>query len=123
MLGGQGGANVPSISVGKTVMVVEDWRGKIGLVGYLAALIFAFVLYPPGGLGLKTLCWAAVGAGLLVTVLAIWLLILALDTGSANMMGMVGVKATVGIGAFLNVVAGAVVAVGGFLKTREEKLI
>jgi hypothetical protein len=117
------GTKQPMVSVNKTVMVVEDWRGKVGLVGYLAALIFAFVLYPPNGLSQKALSWAGVGAGLLVAVLAIWLLVLALDTGSTDMMGMGSVKATTGIGAFLNVLSGVVVVAGGFLKAREEKLI
>jgi hypothetical protein len=124
MLGGKGGGDLPAVSVNKTIMVVEDWRGMIGLAGYLAALVLAFVLYPPHGLGQKALGWAAVGVGLLVAVLAIWLLVLALDTGSAvNLGGLGSVKATAGIGAFLNVVAGVVVATGGFLKVREEKLI
>jgi hypothetical protein len=111
------------MSVNKTAMVVENWRGKVGLVGYVAALVLAFVLYPPQGLAQKALSWAAVGAGLLVAVLAIWLLVLALDTGSADLMGIGSVKASVGVGAFINVLAGAAVAVGGFLKAREEKLI
>lgn len=128
MLGGQGGGNQPTISitpmsVNQTAMVVENWRGMIGLVGYLAAFVLAFVLYPPNGLGQKALCWRGVGVGLLVAVLAIWLLVLALDTGSADLMGMGSVKSTVRIGAFLNVLTGVAVVAGGFLKAREEKLI
>jgi hypothetical protein len=123
MLGGLGGGGQTGVSVSKTAMVIDDWRGKVGLVGYLAALVFAFVLYPPEGLGQKALAWVGVGIGVLVAVLAIWLLVLALDTGGANLMGMGSVKASAGFGAFLNVVAGGVVAAGGFLKAREEKLI
>jgi hypothetical protein len=123
MLGGRGGGGQPAVSVTKTTMVLEDWRGKVGLVGYLVALIFAFVLYPPNGLGQKALSWVAVGAGLLAAVLAIWLLVLALDTGRADLFGMGSVKATTGFGAFLNVVTGLMVVAGGFLKAREEKLI
>ncbi len=111
------------MSANKTAMVVGDWRGMVGLVGYLAALILAFVLYPPNGLTQKALAWAGVGAGLLVAVLAIWLLVLATDTGGADMMGMGSVKASPGFGAFINVLAGAAVLVGGLLKAREEKLI
>ncbi len=128
MLGGRGGGNQPTISitsmsVNETAMVVENWRGMVGLVGYLAAFVLAFVLYPPNGLGQKALCWRGVGVGLLVAVLAIWLLVLALDTGSADLMGMGSVKSTVRIGAFLNVLTGVAVVAGGFLKAREEKLI
>ena len=62
------------------------------------------------------------GTGLLVAVLAIWALASALSTGSTNIMGMGSITASVGMGAFLNVLAGIVVAAGGFLKAREEKL-
>ena len=114
MLGGIGEPTIyDSYQRTMSVKVVQDWRGKVGLAGYLAALICAFVLYPPNGLGQKALCWAGVGAGLLVTVLAFWLLI--------DLMGMG--RVTVEIGAVLNIVAGVMVAAGGFLKAREEKLI
>lgn len=119
-LGGNSGVN---LSVDKTVMVVEDWRGKVGIAAYLAAMVLAFVLYPPTALGQKGHCWAGVGVGLVVVVLAIWLLIVVFDSSSTNLMGMVGIKAKAGIGAFLNLLAGAAVAAGGFLKAREEKLI
>lgn len=123
MLGGLGGGGQPTVSVAKTVMVFEDWRGKVGLVGYLAAVVLTFVLYPPSVLGKKALSWAAVCAGLLAAMLAIWLLVLALDTGRADLFWMGSVKATPGVGAFLNVVTGLMVVAGGFLKAREEKLI
>jgi hypothetical protein len=123
MLGGRGPGGQPALGSKKTAMVVEDWRGAVGLVGYLAALFLAFVLYPPQGLAQKGLSWAAVGVGLLLAVLAVWLLVLALDTGSANLMGMGSVKASAGVGAFINVLAAVAVAVGGFLKAREEKQI
>ncbi len=96
-----------------SVKVVQDWREKVGLACYLAALICAFVLYPPNGLGQKPLCWAGVGAGLLVSVLSIWLVV--------DLMGMG--KVTVEFGAVLNIVAAVMVAAGGFLKAREEKLL
>lgn len=124
MPGMMGQANQPAMSINQTAMVIDDWRGKVGLAGYLAALVLAFVLYPPNGLAQKTLCWAGVGAGLLVSVLAIWMMVLVLNNGSSsNMMGMGSVSATVGIGAYLNVVAGIAVAIGGFLKARDEKLV
>jgi hypothetical protein len=123
MLGSKLGDKLPSVSETKTAMVIENWRGKVGLAGYLVALALAFVLYPPTGLRQKALSWIPVGVGLVVAGLAIWLLVLALDTGSAEVMGLASVKSSTGIGAFLNVVAGVVVLAGGFLKVREEKLI
>jgi hypothetical protein len=117
------GANQLGLNNTKTTMVVEDWRGQLGMVGYIAALVLVFLLYPTNGLGQKSLCWAGVGAGALVALLALWLLIVVLNTGSSDLMGMATMKVTPGIGAFLNLAAGVAVAVGAFLKTREEKLI
>jgi hypothetical protein len=118
--GGKGAVNLPGLSTSHSVMVVRDWRGTICLVGYLAALALAFVLYPPNGLGQKALGWAGVAVGGLIALLALWLLILAFN-GSAGMAGF-GLKISVGIGAILNLLAAATVAAGGLLKAREEKL-
>lgn len=109
--------------VNQTAMVVDDWRGMICMLGYLAALVSTFVLFPPGGLRQKERCWAVVGIGLLVVLLAIWLLMRVLATGSADMMGMGSLKSTVGIGAFLNVLTAGTVAAGGLVKARDEMLI
>jgi hypothetical protein len=110
----------------ETVKVVDNWRGIICLIGYIAAVILAFVLYPPLGLRQKALSWAAVGAGLVTAVFAIWLLIWVLRAagGGADVMG-ISVKSavTVGVGAALNVLTALVVTAGGFLKAREERLI
>jgi len=119
LFGGKGGVNLPAVSTSHSVMVVGDARGVLCLVGYLAALALAFVLYPPNGLGQKALGWAGVGVGALIALLALWLLLGALN-GSGGLMGF---QVTVGIGAILNLLAGAAVAAGGFLKAREEKLI
>ena len=121
--GGKTGVNLPAVSSSQSVMVVRDWRGVLCLVGYLAALALAFVLYPPNGLQQKALGWAGVGVGAFIALFALWLLILALN-GSSGTMGFGGsFQITVGIGAILNLLAGAAVVAGGFLKAREEKLI
>jgi hypothetical protein len=106
-----------------TVQVDQSWQGMLSLLIYLAALIGAFVLYPAQGSPKRLLVWAALGAGLLVAVLALWLLQVAFGTGTSNLMGMISVKVMPGVGAFLNLVAAVLVAAGGFLKAREEKLI
>ena len=116
---GKAGVNLPGVSTSNSVMVVQDFRGVLCLMGYLAALALAFVLYPPNGLGQKNLGWAGLGVGAFITLLALWLLVGALG-GSGAMMGL---KISVGIGAILNLLAGATVAAGGFLKAREEHLI
>ena len=121
LVGGKGAVNLPAVS--QSVMVVQDFRGVLCLVGYLAALVLVFVLYPANGLGQKALGWAGAGVGAVNSLLALWLLVLALN-GSAGMAGFGGsFQITVGIGAILNLLAGATVAAAGFLKAREEKLI
>jgi len=121
--GGKGGVSLPAVSTSHTVIVVRDWRGVLCLVGYLATLALAFVLYPPGGLVQKTLGWAGLGVGAFIALLALWLLASAMS-GSAGMIGFgSSFQVSVGIGAFVNLLAGAAVAAGGFLKAREEKLI
>jgi hypothetical protein len=123
VFGGRSGVNLPGVSSSQSVLVVGDWRGVLCLVGYLAALTLAFVLYQPNGLTQKALGWAGVGVGAFITLLALWLLLAALN-GSAGMAGFGGsFQISVGIGAILNLLAGAAVAAGGFLKAREEKLI
>src|ERR1700723_3348778 len=71
---GRSGVSLPGVSTSQSVMVLRDWRGVICLLGYLAALALAVVLYPPNGLGQKALGWAGVGVGALITLLALWLL-------------------------------------------------
>jgi hypothetical protein len=105
----------------QSALVVQDWRGVICLLGYAGALALVFFLYPPSGLDQKGLAWAAVGVGGLVTLLALWLFMLAIS-GSSNMAIFGSLKVTPGIGAFLNVLTAGAVAAGGFLKAREEKL-
>jgi hypothetical protein len=119
---GKSGVSLPAVSASQSVMVVRDWRGVLCLVGYLATLALAFVLYPPNGLSQKALGWAGVGVGAFIALLALWLLILALSGGPG--IGGFGsfFQVTVGIGAIFNLLAGATVAAGGFLKAREEAL-
>jgi hypothetical protein len=105
-----------------SALVVQDWRGVICLLGYGGAAALVFFLYAPNGLVQKNLAWAAVGVGALLSLLALWLLILAISgSGSLAVIGRLHVSP--GIGAFFNVLTSAAVAAGGFLKAREEKLI
>jgi hypothetical protein len=121
-IGGKAGVSMPAISSSQSMMVVGDWRGVLCLLGYVAAFALAFVLYPPNGLGQKSLAWAGVGVGGFIALLALWLLILAVN-GSAGLVGFgASIKISVGFGAIVNVLAGATVAAGGFLKAREVKL-
>src|SRR5262249_6130582 len=117
------GVNLSTVGVSRSVTVAQDWRGVICLVGYLAALALTYVLYLPGGLSQKSLGWAGAGVGVLVALLALWLLAAALSgTSSLNGFG-VGLQVSVGFGTILNLLAAGTVVAGGFLKAREEKLI
>jgi hypothetical protein len=121
--GGKGSVNFAAAGLNKSVLVVENWRGVICLVGYLAALALTYVLYLPNGLSQKALGWAGAGVGALIALLAVWLLALAFS-GSSSMSGFgASLRVSVGVGAILNLLAAAAVAVGGFVKAREEKLI
>jgi hypothetical protein len=120
--GGKFGVGKTSVSlpgVSHSVMVVTCWQGALCLVGYLAALALSVVLYMPKGLGQKSLGWAGVGVGAFITLLALWLVVQALN-GSGGVMGLGQI--TIGFGAILNLLAGAAVATGGVLKAREERL-
>jgi hypothetical protein len=119
--GGKGSINLPAVVTSQHVMVVRDGRGMLCLVGYLATLALAFVLYPPGGLRQKALGWAGLGLGGFLALVSLWLVIYALS-GSAGIAGFMSVQVSIGIGAILNLLAAATVAAGGFLKAREEKL-
>jgi hypothetical protein len=95
--------------------VVKTWQGQVCLLGYVAALVLSFMLYPPGGLTQKQLVWAAVGIGALVLALAFWVVVLVTSSTDQNMMGMGGIKTSPGVGGFINLLAAAAVAAGGFL--------
>jgi hypothetical protein len=113
-----------SASTSASSMVVQAWQGTLSLIGYLAAVALVFVLYPAAPLSQKNIAWAAAGVGALVLLLGLWLLIAAINaSGSTGVMGFGEAKVSPGFGAFINLIAAAVVAVGGFLKVREEKLI
>jgi hypothetical protein len=122
-LGGKGGVNIPAVGVNQSVLVIQDFRGVICLLGYLGALALTYVLYQPNGLSQKALGWAGAGVGALITLLALWLLVGAFS-GSSSLSGFgASFRVSVGIGAIFNLLAAAVVAAGGVLKAREEKLI
>ena len=107
----------------RTSMVVDDGRGMASLAGYLAALAFALLLYPPDRRPAKGLVWGALGVGAVLAVLGLWLLAAAARSrGGADFMGMMDMRVSLGVGAFVNMAAAAAVAVGAMLKGREERL-
>ena len=120
--GGKAGATLPSLGVSKSVLVIQNWRGVVCLIGYLAALALTFVLYLPNGLSRKPLGWAGVAVGAVTALLALWLLVLAVN-GTSSLSGFgATLKVSVGVGAILNLLAAAAVTTAGLLKAREEKL-
>jgi hypothetical protein len=123
----QGAANMPQFQFGpamnKSAMVVENWRGKVCLAGYLATLALAIVLHPTSVEQQKTLYWATPIIGLVVLVMAVWMLWLIVNSQSASVMGMGGIRTSVGFGAILNLLTAAAVAAGGFLQAKEARLM
>jgi hypothetical protein len=122
----KGVATAPGVNTSRSVMVLDDWRGKIELVGFIGALALAFVLYPPNGLAQnqKPLCWVGVGVGGTLALLALWLLIAVMTAGGGIDMGALGsVKSSAGLGAYVTLLAALAVSAGAFLKAREEQLI
>jgi hypothetical protein len=104
-------------------MVVDNWRGKLSLLGYLAALAFAWLLYPPGRSPAKQFTWASTGVGIVLVLLGLWLLIDTVRSRSGgDMMGFASASVTPGVGSFLNLAAAAAVAVAAMMKGREERL-
>jgi hypothetical protein len=120
-VGGKG-INISGVGVSHSVTVIQDFRGIICLIGYLAALALTYVLYQPNGLSQKSFAWAGAGVGALNALLALWLLVNA-HSGSSTLGGFMGFQVSIGIGAILNLLAAAAVTAGGVLKAREEKLI
>jgi hypothetical protein len=110
------------MNVRGSATVIDDWRGKAGIAGYIAAVVFTVLLYPPQGRPKKELAAAAIGVGVAVALLAVWLLTAALNSGSMDMMGLGNARVGVGAGAIINVLAGAAVLAGAILKAREEQL-
>jgi hypothetical protein len=122
--GGKTGVNLPGLNTSQSVrvLVIGDFRGVLCLLGYLGAIALAVVLYLPNKLEMKALNWAVLGLGGFLTLLALWLLVTALN-GSATLAGFgASIQTSVGLGAILNLLCAATIAAAGFLKAREEKL-
>jgi hypothetical protein len=110
--------------ISKSIMVVQVWQGFLGLLAYVAAIAVTVLLYAPSQNPRKELCWAAVGVSAVALLLSLWLLVLAFQYGQGmQAMGVVGGGSHAGAGAFLNLVAAAMLAAGSGLKAREEKLV
>jgi hypothetical protein len=105
-------------------MVVDAWQGVICLIAYVGAIISAFLLYPSAGAVKKFPGWLGLAVGAAAALCALWILISAFraTSNASDFFGMGGAKISVGFGTYLNVLAAAAVAAGGFLKAREERL-
>lgn len=123
MLGGKAAGMGMNFNVSKSVKVIENWRGVICLLGYLGAIVLSFVLFQVKPVNPRTLFWSGLAVGGLITLFAVWLLILSMDTGKIGAQGVGMIKASMGLGVFLNLLAGLAVLAGGFMKAKEEKLV
>jgi len=103
-------------------MVIDDGRGLLSVICYLAAIVLAVVLYPADGAPQRNHTWAAVGVGAVLTLLSVWLFIAALRTGGGFQFGDTGTLRT-GLGAILNLLTAGTVLTGALWKARQEKLV
>jgi hypothetical protein len=113
-----GGGNVR-----RSTLVVEDWRGIVGLLGFVGAILFCFLLYSPKGLPNKALAWVPIGIGVVVVLMSLLLLMAALrGSQSAGIPGVAEISASPGIGSFLYLITAIAITAGGVLKAKEERL-
>ena len=103
------------------VMVIDDWRGLLTVIGYLAAIVLAVVLYPVGGGAQRKHTWAALGLGGVLILVGVWLFLTAVRASGGLFAG--DTSASVGLGAILNLVTAGAVLTGAIWKAREERLV
>jgi hypothetical protein len=105
---------------------INDWRGVLGLLCYLAAIVLVVLLAVGSRAATKGFCWGAIGVGAAALLFALLLLSFTTSSGTTHISGMVQLDVSGGsspaAGTILNLVAAVVVAVGAVLKAREEKL-
>jgi hypothetical protein len=108
----------------------DDWRGKLDLLCYIAAIVLTVLLAVGSRAAVKALCWGAIGVGAAALLMALLLLFATMSSSKAELsgnapgLGSMGVSAgsSPAVGTILNVLAAVGVAVGAVLKAREEKL-
>jgi hypothetical protein len=109
---------------------VNDWRGVLDLLCYLAVIVLAVLLVVGSRTAVKGLCWGAIGVGAFALLMALLLLFATMSStntqisGNAPGLGSMGVSggSSPALGTILNLLAAAAVAAGAVLKAREEKL-
>jgi hypothetical protein len=112
-----------AIQGSRSVLVVEDWRGVIGLLGFVATIVLCFLLYGARGPGNRALYWAPVGIGAALMLLSVLLVVAVLRVSqTAGFAGVAEIKISPGIGAFAYLITAAVVTAGAVVKAREERL-
>ncbi len=107
-----------------SVSVIGDWRGKLGLLCFLAAGVLLFLMIQKGVAASKNLLPGLLAACGLAALLGIFLLFGASNSLSdvpAAMRQMV--KASVSFGTYLFLLCGLAMGAGGFLKAKEQKML
>ena len=99
------GSTYRRVSSSQSVLVIGDFRGVLCLVGYFAALALVLRAVPTQWPGPESPWLGRRGVGGFITLLALWLLITALN-GSSGMAGFgASFQISVGFGAILNLLA------------------
>jgi uncharacterized protein with PQ loop repeat len=108
----------------RSVSVIADWRGKLGLLCFLAAGTILFLMIQKGAAASKNLMNGLLAACGIAALLGIFLLI-----GASSSLSDVPaaarqlMKANVAFGTYLFLLCGVGMGVGGFLKAKEQKLL
>jgi len=108
----------------QSISVIGDWRGKVGLLCFLAAVTLLILLIQKGTAASKNLLYGLLGVCALAALMGIFLLFGASSTVSevpAAMREMV--KGGTSFGTYLFLLCGLAMAAGGFLKAKDQKLI
>lgn len=101
--------------------VIGDWRGKLGLLCFLAAGTILFLMIQKIVPVTKNLLYGLLAACGVSALMGILLLIGA--SSSTSNVPTALFKVSVSIGAYLFLLCGLAMAAGGFLKAKEQKLV
>jgi hypothetical protein len=116
-------AEVLGATTSHSWLVIEDWRGKLCLVGYLVAAVLALLMYLPGKSVTRMMCVGVVAVGAFLALFALWLLVDAFRSGGSVSTPDMASGVSPGLGVIVNLLTAITVAAGAYFKAHEEKVM
>lgn len=102
---------------GAGVPARAHWLGQCGVAAYLLLILLAAPLTDARVPPRRSLCWLALGVAVFAVLLAIFLLVVALDAPRAlREAGVLWMEVSVGSGTILNLLAALAVTTGAILR-------